>query len=713
MASSPASPGAADSSGLPQPPRVVEMDRVVKSVTPPPMFPMTEAELFSGPLDPTLLPGASPAFSAPSAATGSQSAQPPPPAAAAILSPNALPGDLQAPIPAAPAPVDPGADLDHRYRLPNLELLRAHLEREGRLDKPAALRLIRQARALLQREPNVLQVAYPVTVVGDLHGQFFDMLQMFEVGGDPASTQYLFLGDYVDRGCFSTEVVLMLYALKIARPSSVWMLRGNHECRALTAFFNFKDECLYKYDLEVYDVVMDSFDALPLAAVINKAFFCVHGGLSPEIRTLADIQRLHRFQEIPRSGPLCDLLWSDPFDEEAGEDGLEVADDGLPPSAGGASPSSSTGSKQSQSRRRKPVLWFEHNRTRQCSYMYGLEAVRQFLDRNNLVSIIRAHEAQVDGYKMQLVNPETGIPRVITVFSAPNYCDVYKNKAACLKFDYKVLNIKQYLETEHPYYLPNFMDVFEWSLPFVAEKVTDMLASILEAELKPSPEQLEQLEQLHQEHNQLKQQKLQQAAQQQKRQEQQQQQQQQPAPPPPATILKSKGPLFKKKVLAVTRLLRMYRTLRQDHESILQLKQLTPDNQIPRGLLGKGSAEIRKAINGYQQAKAADQDNERMPPPSPELGPAVAAVISGSSPVPAVDASDDHPLMLDDPEYHQEQVAADRQQQQQQQQQKFPPVAPQLVLDHVDHKSVAADADREEPDDALELAQVNSRDLQA
>lgn len=100
-------------------------------------------------------------------------------------------------------------------------------------------------------------------------------------------TKYLFLGDFVDRGSFSVEVVILLYAIKISFPQTIYFLRGNHECRQMTTFFNFREECLYKYDQQVYDLLMDSFDLMPLACLVNGKFLALHGGISPDLKTVS------------------------------------------------------------------------------------------------------------------------------------------------------------------------------------------------------------------------------------------------------------------------------------------------------------------------------------------------------------------------------------------------------------------------------------------
>ncbi|XP_065185216.1 serine/threonine-protein phosphatase 2B catalytic subunit-like [Sycon ciliatum] len=328
----------------------------------------------------------------------------------------------------------------------NTEVLKNHFIREGRIDEEAALHIIKTTTELLRKEDNLIELDAPLTVCGDIHGQYFDLMKLFDVGGSPETTKYLFLGDYVDRGYFSIECVLYLWALKATFTSTLFLLRGNHECRHLTDYFTFKQECKVKYSEELYDAVMESFDCLPLAALMNKQFLCVHGGLSPEIHTLEDIQKIDRFKEPPAFGAMCDMLWSDPLEDYGAEKSSEH---------------------------------FTHNSTRGCSFFFTYMASCEFLKKNNLLSIIRGHEAQDSGYRMYRKNEATGFPSLITIFSAPNYLDVYGNKAAILKYENNVMNIRQFNCSPHPYWLPNFMNVFTWSAPFVAEKVTEMLAGLL------------------------------------------------------------------------------------------------------------------------------------------------------------------------------------------------------------------------------------------
>jgi len=324
---------------------------------------------------------------------------------------------------------------------PNVALIKDHLKREGRVSKEQIHTLVDLVCDIFSGEDNVLFIEAPVTICGDIHGQYYDLLKLLEIGGDPANVDYLFLGDYVDRGNFSIECVILIFCYKLLYPNRFWMLRGNHECRHLTNYFTFREECEYKYDIDVYDSVMDAFDALPLAAIMNNQFFCVHGGLSPDLETIEDIMKIDRFTEPPPNGPMCDLLWADPLEDFS----PEVEADFVP------------------------------NTVRGCSYNFSFNAVCDFLARNKLLSVIRAHEAQDAGYRMHRRNEETGFPSLITLFSAPNYLDAYNNKGAIMKYENNVINIRQFNHSPHPYYLPGFMDVFSWSLPFVADKMAELL----------------------------------------------------------------------------------------------------------------------------------------------------------------------------------------------------------------------------------------------
>lgn len=159
------------------------------------------------------------------------------------------------------------------------------------------------------------------TYTGELTSQFFDIREIFRLGGNPSNNKYLFLGDYVDRGIYAIEVILLLYALKVTYPNSVFLLRGNHECRQMTSYHNFREECLQKYDQEIYDLIMESFDRLPIACIINGQYLALHGGISPDLENCLELNKIDRFKEPPQLGVLCDILWSDPVDNETGVQG--------------------------------------------------------------------------------------------------------------------------------------------------------------------------------------------------------------------------------------------------------------------------------------------------------------------------------------------------------------------------------------------------------
>ncbi|EGR29243.1 ser thr protein phosphatase family protein, putative [Ichthyophthirius multifiliis] len=420
---------------------------------------------------------------------------------------------------------------------PDWKVIRDHLTKEGRIEKEDLLKLVAQCNKIMRSEGNLLSVQDPVTVIGDIHGQYYDLLKILEIGGSLDNTKYLFLGDFVDRGSFSIEVLILLYAIKINFPETIYFLRGNHECRQMTSFFNFRDECKYKYDQEIYDLLMDSFDLMPLSCIVNGKFLALHGGISPELRTIEDIKKIDRFKEPPRQGLFCDILWSDPVDN----------DDGICENV------------------------YRSNDVRGCSYFYGNDAVRRFLENNNLISVIRAHEAQLDGYKMHRWNGGNDFPVVITIFSAPNYCDVYNNKGAVIKFENNTLNIQQFNYTQHPYLLPNFMDIFTWSIPFVAEKITEMLYVIIKQDDSANSDDDLDVNEIKQLENYQKLNK-----------------QQTEAVNTDNDGVK-KADVLRNKIKFVSKMMKMQKILRQESETIVKLKGQCPDNKIPKGLLSDTS----------------------------------------------------------------------------------------------------------------------------
>merc|ERR1712000_545837 len=248
---------------------------------------------------------------------------------------------------------------------------------------------------------------------------------------------------------------------------------------------------------------MSAFDCLPLACVLNNRFLCVHGGLSPDIRTLDDINQIQRFREPPSSGPMCDILWSDPMEED--------------------DPNQENPANRG----------FQTNDLRGCSYVFSYTACCQFLVANHLLSVIRAHEAQDEGYRLYRKST-TGFPSVICIFSAPNYCDSYENKAAIIRFQNNLMNIRQFNCSPHPYYLPNFMNAFAWSLPFVAEKVTDMLSVMWQLVDDADNEETT-------------------------------------GSPQDKSAVQERSAHIRKKVLAMGKIARMFKTLREENESIVEL----------------------------------------------------------------------------------------------------------------------------------------------
>ncbi|KAL4278544.1 hypothetical protein GQ457_03G027320 [Hibiscus cannabinus] len=239
------------------------------------------------------------------------------------------------------------------------------------------------------QQPNLLELEAPIKICGDIHGQYSDLLRLFDYGGFPPDANYLFLGDYVDRGKQCLETICLLLAYKIKYPENFFLLRGNHECASINRIYGFFDECKRRFNVRLWKCFTDCFNCLPVAALIDDKILCMHGGLSPDLTNLDQVRSLSRPTVVPDTGLLCDLLWSDPDRDVKG--------------------------------------WGMNDRG--VSYTFGEDKVSEFLTEHDLDLVCRAHQVVEDGYEFFADR------QLVTIFSAPNYCGEFDNAGAMMSVD--------------------------------------------------------------------------------------------------------------------------------------------------------------------------------------------------------------------------------------------------------------------------------------
>ncbi|KAJ3284347.1 Serine/threonine-protein phosphatase [Rhizoclosmatium sp. JEL0117] len=261
------------------------------------------------------------------------------------------------------------------------------------LKNSTVISICQRVREVFMDQPILLEIDAPVNLVGDVHGQYEDLLRIFDRCGYPPAANYLFLGDYVDRGKFSLETILLLFCYKLKYPLNFFILRGNHECASVNRVYGFYDECKRRCNLKIWKVFTDVFNTLPIAAIVAGKIFCVHGGLSPSLISMDYIRAIPRPSEVPEFGLLNDLLWSDP---------------------------SATA-----------VDWEDNDRG--VSYCFGPKIVKEFTQKHNLDLVARAHMVVEGGYEFFADR------QLVTVFSAPNYCGEFDNKGAVMCVDEALL----------------------------------------------------------------------------------------------------------------------------------------------------------------------------------------------------------------------------------------------------------------------------------
>lgn len=255
-----------------------------------------------------------------------------------------------------------------------------------------------------------------IIVVGDIHGNIDDLIKIFQKFGYPPyeNRAYLFLGDYVDRGSNSLEVIILLFALKVKFPDHIFLIRGNHESKFVSSQYGFKDECITYFDHSIYKQFCHAFSYIPIAATINQSIFCVHGGISPFVQDIEQIKQIQKpIRDVRTTKIVSELLWSDPS----------------------SSPT--------------PFSFRPSNRG--IGYIYSESDINNFLNKNNLDLIIRAHKFCQKGYSW------CG-DKCLTVFSSSDYCGD-ENSAAVV-----VIEKFKKIEDNCFYNIPSFKFNTNWKL---------------------------------------------------------------------------------------------------------------------------------------------------------------------------------------------------------------------------------------------------------
>ena len=258
--------------------------------------------------------------------------------------------------------------------------------KEVKLEYNEIIWLCEEVTKIFLNQPVCLNLESPVNVCGDIHGQYSDLIRLFEAGGYPPEVNYLFLGDYVDRGEQSIETICLLFCFKIKCSHTFFLLRGNHECASLNREYGFYDECKRRYNVKLWKKFVDVFNCMPYSAIVEDKIIFMHGGLSPSLKSLGQLNEIIRPTDVPDEGLLCDLVWSDP---ESNLKGWELNDRGV-------------------------------------SYTFNERIIDNFLTIHNLEVLVRAHQVVEKGY--EFFNGR----KCVTIFSAPNYCGEFDNAGAMM-----------------------------------------------------------------------------------------------------------------------------------------------------------------------------------------------------------------------------------------------------------------------------------------